>query len=809
MAKGLLDIACHELAARQVGRPVHDLIGGAVIDRIPLCGLLPLLDPETTALYAKGYQDGGYRSLRIKLGTSPHVDRDVIAAVREGCGDDLRLRVDYNQAYDVPTAVRALSLIEPYGIDAAEQPLPVGDLLGMVELQRRTPIPVFLHEGFFSLPDAVALIDAGGMGVMGINAERPGGITGALRAIDYAAARGLGTILHNQPLGIGTAVQAHIVAARYDRLGHHPESAGDVMFDHHLTTSRYPIEGGELVLPGGPGWGITVDRDALAPPFPGPPSSTPLSPTLFRRGRLFTPTPAPAGHDSLAVIDGRIAAIGTEDHCRAALPTDALEVDLAGRSLVPGFIDAHVHPMVMSVFELHLGFERARSVTDVLDAVADAARSGTGTDAGPDGAPIMGFQLDDALLAERRLPTAAELDAAAAGRPVVIVRRDGHHAVASTAAITASGLDDPANVVDGGYVERGSDGRPTGLVGENSVAALLALMPEITMDTLEAGRARWTERLLRQGVTAISAICQTSAEGPSGPAGEMEAVGWSDLAQRVPFDVQTILIAADLGVVDDYRAIPSLHDPASGRRIDAVKLFLDGTLGGASACMHSPFADRSHTSGMRTLGDDDAYARMEAAHLAGLQVCVHAIGDKANLDAALLFERLLTEHPGPHRHRVEHASVLDEGTIDLFAQHQITCVVQPINLHSEVHWLADRLGPERLQRTYPYRSMLDAGVPVAGSSDAPIEDTSVLDAMDASVHRGGLADQEAITAVEALAMYTSGGSAARSTEDLLGKLAPGLRADLAVLDGDVANTRPADLSVAATYIGGVAHLATN
>jgi muconate cycloisomerase len=263
VAKGLIDIACHELAARQLGRPVHDLIGGAVVDRIPLCGLLPLLDPDTTAELAHGYQRGGYRTVRIKLGTSPHADRAVIASVRERCGDDLRIRVDYNQAYDVPTAVRALSMIEHLGIDAAEQPLPIGDLLGMVELQRRIPIPVFLHEGFFSLGDAVALIDAGGMGVMGINAERPGGVTGALRAIDYAAARGMGTILHNQPLGIGTAVQAHIAAARYDRLGHDPEMAGDVMFEEHLTTGRYAVDHGCLVLPGGPGWGVEIDRDAL------------------------------------------------------------------------------------------------------------------------------------------------------------------------------------------------------------------------------------------------------------------------------------------------------------------------------------------------------------------------------------------------------------------------------------------------------------------------------------------------------------------------------------------------------------------
>ena len=273
MAKGVLDIACHELAARQLGRPVHDLIGGAAVDRIPLCGLVPLGDPDTTAGLASGYHRAGYGTVRIKLGTGPTADRNAIAEVRARCGDDLRIRVDYNQAYTAPVAARALALLEPFGIDAAEQPIPVGDLAAMPGLQQRTSIPLFLHEGFFSVADAVLLLDAGGIGVVGINTERPGGITGALRMIDHASARGVGTIIHNQPLGIGTAALAHVAAARWDRLGHVPELAGDVMFEQHLTTERYQVEHGCLVLPGGPGWGITVDRDALDDHLVAPPTT--------------------------------------------------------------------------------------------------------------------------------------------------------------------------------------------------------------------------------------------------------------------------------------------------------------------------------------------------------------------------------------------------------------------------------------------------------------------------------------------------------------------------------------------------------
>lgn len=553
--------------------------------------------------------------------------------------------------------------------------------------------------------------------------------------------------------------------------------------------------------------------------------STDAPARLFRRARILTPDPTPAGHDSLAVVGDRIVAVGTEDQCRAALrrhphahvpesaggpsaappssadpsATDPVVVDLAGRTLVPGFIDAHLHPLVMSVFEQHLRLDRVTCLGDVLDAVADAARKGS---AGADDV-LVGFQLDDQLLAERRLPTADELEAVAPGRPVVLVRRDGHHAVGSATALAAVGLDRPGSDPAGGYVVRGSDGRPTGLVGETAVATLLDVMPEITIESLADGVDRWSQRLVGQGITAISAICQTTPEGPSGSAGELEAVGWSVLVERVPFDVQTILIAPQLESVAELRAVPSLHDPSAGRRIDAVKLFLDGTLGGASACMHHPFADRSDTSGMRTMGDDQVYPRMVAAHLAGLQVCIHAIGDRANHDAADLFDRLLREHPGPHRHRVEHASVLDRATVESFAHNGITCVVQPISLRSEAHWLAERLGAERLPRAYPYRELLDAGVPLAGSSDAPIEDTDVLAAIDAAVDRRGFADDQALTPVEALAMYTTGASAARQAEGRLGVLAEGARADLVVLSGDVQH-HPGDAVVDATYIGGVA-----
>jgi predicted amidohydrolase YtcJ len=520
-------------------------------------------------------------------------------------------------------------------------------------------------------------------------------------------------------------------------------------------------------------------------------------PRLYHGGNVLLPEPAPPG-SAVATVGERIVAVGDVETCRRALPPGAESVDLAGRTITPGFVDAHLHPLVMCVFERQLVLEDAASLADVLDAVADRARS-----TGPDDA-IIGFQLDDERLAERRMPTAEELDTAAGGRSVVILRRDGHNAVASTRALRAVGFDVPGTDPPGGEVVRDAAGNASGVVREAAVAPLLGLMPDIDFGELEAGLASWTARLLSHGVTAISAMCQTTPEGPSGDAGELESFGWALLAERVPFDVQTILITPSVDAVREAREGP-LHDPDRWRRADAVKLFLDGTLGGRTACMHQAFADRPGATGLPALDLDEAYRRMVGAHCEGFQVCIHAIGDRSNHDAALLFERLLREHPGPHRHRVEHASVLDARTIELFAEHRITTVVQPVSLRSERHWLSDRLGPERVLRAYPFRDLLDAGVPLAGSSDAPIESTDVLAAMAAAVHRTDHAPEQALTGLEALQMYTTGGSAARGTDQVLGRIAPGQRADLVVLDDDptaVAPERIDAIRVLATVVAG-------
>lgn len=519
--------------------------------------------------------------------------------------------------------------------------------------------------------------------------------------------------------------------------------------------------------------------------------------TLYRGAdRVLCPSPAAPG-SAVAVLDDRIVAVGPEAQCAAALGEGHQVVDLTGSVLAPGLIDAHLHPLIMSVFEAQLPLERCRSFAELFDVLADGVREGSGT--------IAGFQLDAARLAEGRLPTAVELDAVVGDRAAVLVCRDGHHAVGSSAALRNCGLWDLAEI-DGGHIGRGADGRPNGLVGERAVEVLLNLLPEVTMESLSSGMAVWSQRLLSQGITGITAFCQTTEDGPSGSAGSLEAVAWSVLCESLPFDIQTVLITPNAAEVEEFRTTP-LHRPELARRLDGVKLFLDGTLGGRTACMHRGFSDDpavvSGEVGVWRTEPEAAFQRIEAAHVAGLQICIHAIGDRANQQAAALLGRVIRRHPGPHRHRVEHASVLDDSTIQLFGELGITAVVQPINLRTEAHWLAQRVGTERLGNTYPFRSLVSAGVVLAGSSDAPIEPSDPFAAMAAAVHRGGLADEQQLSPAEAFALYTSGAAYARQSEGRTGAIQPAHRADLTVLSADPTQCLATDVKVLATIAGGV------
>ena len=264
VAKGMLDSALHELQARLINRPVVDLLGGAQVNKLPLTGLIPLLDGvEMMVGLALQWQSNGCKTIRVKLGEGVVRDVEIMRAMRKALGPDVKLRVDYNQAYSAYEAIEAIEAITPFGLQIAEQPTKSNNYLAMAEVQKHVKVPIMAHEGCFSLSELHQLHELGAIGAVGINAERPGGLTAAVKAIHFAEQQGYGVVLHNQPAGLGSVWQVHLGAAFHNSLSYDMELFGAVMLEHDLLKTPLNYSEGGVCLPEGPGWGVELDLEAV------------------------------------------------------------------------------------------------------------------------------------------------------------------------------------------------------------------------------------------------------------------------------------------------------------------------------------------------------------------------------------------------------------------------------------------------------------------------------------------------------------------------------------------------------------------
>lgn len=527
---------------------------------------------------------------------------------------------------------------------------------------------------------------------------------------------------------------------------------------------------------------------------------------LYSRGRIRTSEPNAPPAETLATRAGRILAVGSEQDCRAALgfgddQTHGV-VDLDGQALLPGFNDAHLHPVATCFTAYHLDLSEATSIAGVLDALADRARVLT------PGEWVVGMRVTANQLQEGRLPTIAELDAVGRGTPVVLLLRDGHTSLGSSVALATAGIRVDRAAPPGGAFGRDDRGLLTGVCHESATGKLLAAVPLPELDELRPVAKQFFADLTAQGLTSLGVVLQTDDEGLAGPAGALESVGMMILGEEMHQGSHAILCGSLTNAID-LRASSWLHRPAANRIVGGIKLYLDGCLGGHTAALHDPYADASGTRGMFTMSAAIAAQRMEAAHLAGLQVCLHAVGDAANARALKLFTDLLSRHPpdpaAPPRHRVEHASVMDQATAEGLAALGVAAVVQPHFITDDSRWLTKRLGPDRARQAYPFRTLLHAGAIVAGSSDAPLESTDVVAGMAAAVTRSGFEPSECLTADEAVALYTHNAAIAQRRDRITGSLTEGKRADLVILSDDPAQVPPekiVDIEVRRTVIGG-------
>lgn len=520
---------------------------------------------------------------------------------------------------------------------------------------------------------------------------------------------------------------------------------------------------------------------------------------LYRGCDVLTMDSSLPRAQAVSVRGDRIVAVGTVEECESALGGSREEIDLGGGTLLPGFIDTHVHPVMLAYFNMNARLTGAASIEEVQQRLGEAAASSAA------GEWVIGLDFDDKALAERRMLTRHELDAAVGDVPTIVMRYDGHMLIAGTRAIEAAGVTAGSADPEGGMIDREDDGYPAGPFRETAAQLLVSAAPPPDISRFADSARATFQGLAARGITSLGAVLQTDGEGPAGAQGVLDIPAMLLVLDGIPQNIFSMLIARDFAAVDAARLTPLERDKVGGHRVGAMKIFADGSLGSSTAYMTAPFED-APGRGFMIFSEEELYRRMSLAHDAGLQIATHAIGDAAIRSVVDLYARLQKENPRQDaRHRIEHASVLDASIVEDMARLGIVAAVTPMYISSEKAWLRERLGEERARRTYPFRALLDAGVVVAGSSDAPVESTDVMKAIECCVTRDGFEPQQSIGVLEALRMYTIDAAYAQHEERDKGSVAAGKLADMVLLDADptaVAADRISSIGIKRTIAGG-------
>ncbi|HLN61643.1 MAG TPA: amidohydrolase [Symbiobacteriaceae bacterium] len=478
-------------------------------------------------------------------------------------------------------------------------------------------------------------------------------------------------------------------------------------------------------------------------------------------------------------------------------------VELGGRPVLPGLIDAHLHILGYAMTLDLLGVAGMESLEMVKAAVADRAGSRQTGDW------VVGRGWDQDRWAEKREPNRFDLDEVSPNHPVYLQRNCNHVAVANSAALKLAGITRETPDPPGGQIDRDPvTGEPTGMLRENAQGLVQRAIPAVSHERKRELLRRAMKEALSYGITAVHTDDVDRAAGGFDLA--------EDLFRSVQAEAQVRVVQMiPMGMVAEGHQRGIITGAGDEwYRYGQVKIFADGSLGGRTAAMVEPYSDDPSTRGIYMHSRESFIDQVANAHALGNQVGCHCIGD----GAAQLFVDAVAEaqrrHPRPDaRHRMIHCQILNEACIDGMVAQGIVGDIQPVFLKSDGYWFEDRVGAERARTSYAWKSLLERGIPLCGGSDCPIEPLNIWYGIYCAVNRqdlngfpaGGWQPEQKLSVTQALDMFTTGASYSTFQEGVKGTLAPGQWADLVVLDRNPFSCDPQelkDVKVQLTMVGG-------
>lgn len=473
-------------------------------------------------------------------------------------------------------------------------------------------------------------------------------------------------------------------------------------------------------------------------------------------------------------------------------------VDGEGRVMLPGMIDAHVHVMGIGFGALTLDLSDTNSLEDALAKIAQFAADN------PTRPWILGRGWNQEKWGLGRFPTSAELDAIVPDRPVWLSRVDGHASWANSVAMEKAGVTAATKEVSGGRIIRDAAGKPSGVFVDAAEALINSVIPAPRAADRDVALRKAQDILLANGITAVADMgttiedWQTFRRAGDNGALKLRIMSYADSVKSME-------------LIGGPGPTPWLYDDRL--RLNGVKLYLDGALGSRGATLKQPYHDEPSHRGLPLLSPAQLRNLMSRAAMDGFQVATHAIGDAANADLLNAIEELSASYPGDRRWRIEHAQIVDPADITLFGKNGIIASMQPLHQTSDRLMAEARLGPDRLDGAYAWRSIAAAGAPLAFGSDAPVEPADVFSGIAAAISRtdaegkpfGGWLPQESLSREAALAAFTSGAAYAGFAEGRFGRLATGERADFILVDRDPFLSSPEQIratQVLETWVNG-------
>lgn len=498
---------------------------------------------------------------------------------------------------------------------------------------------------------------------------------------------------------------------------------------------------------------------------------------ILTNGQILTMANGNQVAEALAIRDGSITAVGRGPDLQARKGPETRVVDLHGATVTPGLVDAHLHLAATGANLSRLDLTGTTSFEEVL------GRTAQWLEDRPVDGWLLGRGWDQNDWKVKTFPDNRALNRIAPNTPVCLRRVDGHAALANNAALAAAGIGPQSPDPEGGKIFRDPEsGKPTGLLLDRAIELLDEARPSPSPETIE--------RTILEAAAHCASLGLTAVHDAGVTAPQLKV--YQRLAARgaLPIRVYAMLEGSEPGLLEQWFESGPDTDPSDRLVVRCVKLYADGALGSRGAALLEPYSDDPENRGLLLTPPAELRRIYEQATRHGFQVATHAIGDRANRIVLDTVEQALNaEQRKRLRPRIEHAQILHTEDLARFSSLTVIPSMQPTHCTSDMPWAAERLGAQRVNGAYAWRSLLESGCRIPGGSDSPVESAAPLAGIQAAITRqdssghprGGWYPEQRLSAVEALSMYTRDAGYASFSEESTGTIEPGKLADLTVL----------------------------